>query len=751
MSNTTRDTYGLLLGKRYRKVIFQQGVPAVDADLNEPQDVLWDAVRQAVMEGGLDGKTWAESTAFPRGSRVHAGFRPKESVSSNVNNFTLRAGTIWRNGKRYTLDTQLEYTAQVDENGSTLPALTTPSSNRTDCAYLEVFETEIDGTEDTNLINSSIGIETARRTKLVALVRVRENNTAPPAPTTGRQNYPLALFKRLAGNTTITRAMIQQLPVDIYVGVSVGTTGFDTNDGLTSGKSLATLTEALRRVPRILNEDWRILVQPGGGTGGGGAYTEPLTLAGILTTPRHPDDTNTVNKLFRTNDGRQRSTYELSIEPIGFDTFPTNVWVLDGSSWVDQGSFVANCHGFTLRGLVTIGGPLDGLLISGCTDFHLVGCAFTAATGNGLAITRSTTGRVWNINCSLNTLAGLFLSSGSNLTIEGDFEIHSNVFAGVVASRASQVSLGANDSMGVNHAVFLNKRRVHSNGDNVRIEHGSKATVGDLAASLITSIYNGFRGIVVRYGSYALVQKVDIGPVVISGVSPPSVSSMLVSDGSAADVLDTFMDGNMVASLSAVGVTRESAISMQGVTIQDFTLHAVDLSSNSMLHLNEALGATGAQTIFDFSGSNSSVNARIRVRTGSTVSVQGLSNLPPLATDPMTIVDGNGLSSGSGDRSTIRLDGGRFTIGGSSYLWAKRLAASASLFVGEVRNGAQWYGASKCHQSTDATFPAAGGAVDKFTDFSTEFTGRNQPPISSVQSSDRHHCTVSDNADGSSV
>src|SRR5262245_6076011 len=129
MADVIQDLYDPT--KHNTKVIFQKGRPAIGDEWNEAQDIL----RGEYKDGFKDFYS-------RNGKGPGQGFRPKESTVDNTNNFTLRAGSLWRNGERYTLETDVEYQDQVDELGNPLPVLTTPGANRTDIVYLDVYSVE---------------------------------------------------------------------------------------------------------------------------------------------------------------------------------------------------------------------------------------------------------------------------------------------------------------------------------------------------------------------------------------------------------------------------------------------------------------------------------------------------------------------------------------------------------------------------------------------------------------------------------
>lgn len=210
MGNFSRDTFDKL--KHYVGVRLQQGVPIVDADWNEMEDI-----RKYELQAFLK---WFVGNGVPYDND---GF--KITAVAATNDFAIEGGDGSADGAGRCLvdgwdvmnESTLNYTAQTLYDNATLaadwgvdplPPLSTPSSDRTDTVYLDVWEREVDSTEDPNLINAAIGIETAVRRRREWVVRVAVNATDPPAPSAGHSHYALAYLNRTAGNANITTAMI---------------------------------------------------------------------------------------------------------------------------------------------------------------------------------------------------------------------------------------------------------------------------------------------------------------------------------------------------------------------------------------------------------------------------------------------------------------------------------------------------------------------------------------------------------------
>ncbi|MDD5322497.1 MAG: DUF6519 domain-containing protein [Methylococcales bacterium] len=203
MGNFSRNTFDKL--KHYVGVRLQQGVPIVDADWNELEDIRKYELQAFLKEYVGNG--------IPQGND---GFHILPAVGEN--NFTIKGGDGTRAGRclvegwdvinesdlqykdqRLFKDPGLHEVWDVDP----LPVLTTPAADRTDTVYLDVWEREVDYHVDSNLVNPDIGIETCVRIKREWVVRVAERASAPPAAPVGHVFYVLAQFARQANEARI--------------------------------------------------------------------------------------------------------------------------------------------------------------------------------------------------------------------------------------------------------------------------------------------------------------------------------------------------------------------------------------------------------------------------------------------------------------------------------------------------------------------------------------------------------------------
>jgi hypothetical protein len=200
MGNFSRNTFDPRKG--YVAVHLQQGVPLVDADVNELADIARNELyaglragyaRVAARDGGL------AVTAGPGGDdvRVSAG-------SAVVGGFPIVvASTLRHNVQRYADPV----VATTDGVAVVTPIpLAAPPGPRTDAVYLDVFEREVTSAEDGALINPAIGIETAVRVRREVVVRVALGALDAPPPAANHAHLLLATINRTAG--PITNAQI---------------------------------------------------------------------------------------------------------------------------------------------------------------------------------------------------------------------------------------------------------------------------------------------------------------------------------------------------------------------------------------------------------------------------------------------------------------------------------------------------------------------------------------------------------------
>jgi hypothetical protein len=211
MGNFSRNTFDP--AKRYTAVRLQQGVPLVDADWNELQDVTRNEVYDAL------------SIAMPNA------LSPTMVLQAiGTNDIQLAPGIAIVGGRPLRLSTTLRYSTQRYANAAAaaadgvqpVPPLTTPLTPRTDTVFLDVFEREVRSSEDPAIVNSAIGVETAVRLCREVVLRVAEGATTPPAAPAGHTLLAVTLMNRAANVATISPSFFddiaprpeQRLPVE---------------------------------------------------------------------------------------------------------------------------------------------------------------------------------------------------------------------------------------------------------------------------------------------------------------------------------------------------------------------------------------------------------------------------------------------------------------------------------------------------------------------------------------------------------
>lgn len=213
MGNISRDTFNSL--KQYVGVRLQQGVPLVDADWNELEDI-----RRFELRAYLK---WFVGDGVPAGNNGFA----IQAIPGVDNDFLIVGGDGTAHGAGRCLVegmdvfniSNIEYSQQtlVDASKATamgvdpVELLTTPTADTDYIVYLDVWEREIYPGEptddqdifDRNLINGDIGVPTCTRLKREWVVRVVDVSLPAPIPASGHDYYPLARLTRFAGQAQI--------------------------------------------------------------------------------------------------------------------------------------------------------------------------------------------------------------------------------------------------------------------------------------------------------------------------------------------------------------------------------------------------------------------------------------------------------------------------------------------------------------------------------------------------------------------
>lgn len=191
--------------KHYVGVRLQQGVPILDADWNESEDL------RRVEHERLGA--WFIGNGVPSGSdgfHIIAGAQP--------NDFTIRAGLCMVGGRVVENPADVTYTTQPNFGNPLLvpplAALTTPTTNKSFIVYLDIWHREVESAEDPLMVDPRIGIESSIRLKrewAVRVGRVPEDLATIDTPPPGHLHYRLAQINRIANNANITSTMITDL------------------------------------------------------------------------------------------------------------------------------------------------------------------------------------------------------------------------------------------------------------------------------------------------------------------------------------------------------------------------------------------------------------------------------------------------------------------------------------------------------------------------------------------------------------
>ena len=207
-SRDPKDRLADSVSKHYVGVRMQQGVPVVDADWNEMEDL-----RRQESE---TIRTWCVGNGIPSGSD---GFLISEYEVSTVNDFRIRDGVCIVKGKLAENDSDVRYTTQPNFGNANLDEPLLPLSapihaDKQFIVYLDTWEREVNSQEDPVLVDNRIGVETAIRLKREWAVRVAgvpEDLPKLDTPPPGHTFYRLARLRRKANNNNITKDMIEDL------------------------------------------------------------------------------------------------------------------------------------------------------------------------------------------------------------------------------------------------------------------------------------------------------------------------------------------------------------------------------------------------------------------------------------------------------------------------------------------------------------------------------------------------------------
>ncbi len=188
--------------KGYVGVLFEQGVPVKDSDFNLLNDLVSATVRSVITRYIGNGT-----------ARGEEGFQIGAIPADNdfvIQTGLLGPGTCLVGGVEVTIDADINYSAQTN-----VPTLTTADATepdpRVDTVFLDVWLEEVNGSEDSDLLNNDdLGIQTSVRQRPAWLVLVAQG-VPVPAPAAGHAHYALATLTRPRNRAQVETSVIADL------------------------------------------------------------------------------------------------------------------------------------------------------------------------------------------------------------------------------------------------------------------------------------------------------------------------------------------------------------------------------------------------------------------------------------------------------------------------------------------------------------------------------------------------------------
>lgn len=275
MAVITQDTFNPL--NAWISVRLQQGVPIVDADWNEADDMRRFELRahlkwvagDGVPEGNDGFRIDPPLVASPSNFRVRANVPPPVSAT-NFDTALRYAGRCFVDGLDVMIVSETLFTAQPlhpSQGGSAALAAAwgvpvidtaplTTSGVTTIAVYLDVWERLVTPAEAPSMILPALGIESCARRKREWVVRVAAGSAAPSPTIAGHSHYLLATITRpnavpvniTASHITDRREKRLLLPPATLVADTVGGAAADYRKGI--GRPLVSLREAINAVMR---------------------------------------------------------------------------------------------------------------------------------------------------------------------------------------------------------------------------------------------------------------------------------------------------------------------------------------------------------------------------------------------------------------------------------------------------------------------------------------------------------------------
>jgi hypothetical protein len=205
--------------RHYVSVRLKQGVPLVDADINELEDLRRYELRNFLRWFVGDGTPSANS-----GFRIMPSGAPNDVVILGGDGTPEGSGRCLVDGMEALNPADVRFSAQEFSDPEaaaragvspvTMP-VTPPAGERTDLYFLDVWEREITSAElgHEDIVDNRIGIESARRIRREWAVRVVAETAGVPANDTppGHRYLPLARVLRTTGQDVITDGNIVDL------------------------------------------------------------------------------------------------------------------------------------------------------------------------------------------------------------------------------------------------------------------------------------------------------------------------------------------------------------------------------------------------------------------------------------------------------------------------------------------------------------------------------------------------------------
>jgi hypothetical protein len=199
MAVITKDTFDPL--RRYVGVRLQQGVPILDADVNEREDIRqfelraflkW-FVRDGVPEGNEGFRI--EGTSLSNDFMIKAGAPPVPSGTSSGDKGLGYVGRCLVDGQDVIIENDIQYTkqpltSQAEADRLGVPVVRPQPTTRPHHLYLDVWTRIVTTVEEPGLVQPGLGTETCVRRKREWVVRARTQTPAKPgAPKPGEDEY----------------------------------------------------------------------------------------------------------------------------------------------------------------------------------------------------------------------------------------------------------------------------------------------------------------------------------------------------------------------------------------------------------------------------------------------------------------------------------------------------------------------------------------------------------------------------------